>query len=666
MPFRLIYILILIASNFELIASDFFINSELGISANYGFAFHNANFRKYPNVPSCCPNYTGGTGYSFAFGALFRKDIDTNILADFRLNYEKFSGKLEQTQIINLIIDGESQDGLNEYHFNSNLNLISLEPSLGYRLTKNFSIYAGLDLGYLITGNFDNYEKLIKPENRGTFNNKRRIRNDISGKLSNLNKIQAGIKFGLSYRLPLDKNSNWFLIPELNYTLYFTNVAKEIYWKVNTLNIGVAITTKIKEKVKPKRQLPAPPPFPEFPQFPVPEKQAIDITAIKLDSNGNELNLLSLKLEDIVTLNMRPLLNYIFFGKVSSEIPERYVRLSSEQANEFNLKSIHDLDPMQTYYQVLNIVGKKLKDNPDYNIKLVGTNSGIGREKNNLELSQLRAESVKSYFTDVWKVPPGQIEVEARNLPEEYSTPRQFDAWEENRRVEILPSNKSVLEPILTLDTIPNPEKVKFRFYPIATNITDIKSWKIDLLADKYLIESIDGNGTLPNSVEWTPTEKDFLYTDNVNDITYRLTIIDNRENVIQSVIKKIPLEKVTIEKKKQQGLTGKNIEYYRLILFDFGKTNLLEEHSNIIQYIKNRISSVAKVSIIGYTDKIGDWETNKQIAKKRAQEVGKLLDLKDAEIIGSGEENLLYDNTLPEGRFYCRTVNITVEMPVK
>ncbi|TAL70001.1 MAG: hypothetical protein EPN82_05135 [Bacteroidetes bacterium] len=667
MPKFLLYILIFtIYLVTDTSASEFFSKSEIGLSFNYGIANHIANFQKYPDVPSCCPNYTGGSGSSLSIGPIFKFDIDNNIEADIKLNYNRISGFMKESQSINLIIDGKSQEGLFDYNFNSILNLITLEPSAGYRFSNNFRTYAGLNLGYLFTGNFDNYEKLIKPENRGTFDNGRRLRNDTVGKMSYLNPIQMGIKLGLSYRLPLDKYSDWSLTPELNYIFYFTNVATETDWNINPLNLGLSLTSGIFKESKPVKLPPAPPPLPEMPEFPIPEKTEIDIKVMKLDSNDNEIKLLSLKLEDVVTLNMRPLLNYIFFDKVSSEIPERYVKLTPEQTTEFNLKTIHDLDPMQTYYQILNLVGIKLKDNPDYHIKLVGTNSGIGRERNNKELSQQRADAVKSYFTDVWKIPSEQIEEEARNLPEDYSTPKEYDAWEENRRVEIFPSNKSILEPILTLDTIPNPEKVKFRFFPIAPNSIDIKNWEIDILSGEHQIETIDGKGTIPNSVDWTPNEKEFLNVDDVTDLTYNLSITDGEGNSFQSRTKKIPLEKVTIEKKKLQGLTGKNVEYYRLILFDFGKTNLLEEHSNIIQYIKNRISPDAKVSIIGYTDKIGDKETNRQIAKKRAQEVAKLLELPEAEIVGSGEEMLLYDNTLPEGRFYCRTVNITVEMPVR
>ncbi|OGU12651.1 MAG: hypothetical protein A2X61_10895 [Ignavibacteria bacterium GWB2_35_12] len=661
----LIYIIVVL-SYLQVYSAGLFSKPEIGISGAYGLSFQVANFQNLPGVSSCCPNYSGGSGTAFSFGPLLKFNISQDAFIDTRLLYYYYSGLMNESESINLIIDGESQEGIFDYNLKSDIHIISLEPTAGYKITNNFNASAGLSLGFLISGKYDSYEQLVKPENRGTFNNGRRTRNDTSGKIPDVNSFQAGIKLGLAYKFPLDSYSDWYLSPEINYIFHFTNIATDINWKTNSLTLGVSIAGKMFSETKPMSIPPSPPPLPVLPEFPAPQKTDVDITAIKLDSNNNELSLLYLKLEDIVTLNMRPLLNYIFFDKVSSEIPERYIKLTTEQARDFNLKSIHDLDAMQTYYQILNLVGKKLYDNPDYHIKLIGTNSGIGREKDNKELSLARAEAVKTYFTDIWKIPEEQLGVEARNLPEDYSTPKEYDAWEENRRVEILPSNKSILEPILTLDTIPNPEKVKFRFYPIVTNPSEIEKWKIEISTGNNLIETIEGKGQIPNSVEWTPTEKDFLNIEAVNEIMYRLTVNDNDGDSIQSRLKKIPLEKVTIEKKRQEGLVGKNVEYYRLILFNFGKTNLLEEHSNIIDYIKRRINPDAKVTVTGYTDKIGNFATNKQIATKRAKEAAKLLGIEDADIIGIGEESLLYDNSLPEGRFYCRTVNITLEMPIK
>ena len=41
-------------------------------------------------------------------------------------------------------------------------------------------------------------------------------------------------------------------------------------------------------------------------------------------------------------------------------------------------------------------------------------------------------------------------------------------------------------------------------------------------------------------------------------------------------------------------------------------------------------------------------------------------LGIAGASVAGIGEQDPLYDNALPEGRFYNRTVDIVVETPVE
>ena len=48
-----------------------------------------------------------------------------------------------------------------------------------------------------------------------------------------------------------------------------------------------------------------------------------------------------------------------------------------------------------------------------------------------------------------------------------------------------------------------------------------------------------------------------------------------------------------------------------------------------------------------------------------RADAAAQALGIPVKEAVGRGEKELLYDNDLPEGRYYCRTVTVIVETPV-
>jgi OOP family OmpA-OmpF porin len=73
-----------------------------------------------------------------------------------------------------------------------------------------------------------------------------------------------------------------------------------------------------------------------------------------------------------------------------------------------------------------------------------------------------------------------------------------------------------------------------------------------------------------------------------------------------------------------------------------------------------------SKVFVYGHTDRMGDDNYNLKLSKQRAQAVAKEFTDYDVTVNGFGEAELMYDNDLPEGRFYCRKVDIVIETPVE
>ncbi|HRS01430.1 MAG TPA: OmpA family protein [Bacteroidota bacterium] len=102
-------------------------------------------------------------------------------------------------------------------------------------------------------------------------------------------------------------------------------------------------------------------------------------------------------------------------------------------------------------------------------------------------------------------------------------------------------------------------------------------------------------------------------------------------------------------------------------MLFDFAKSDLNKEHRKVVDFVKSRITDESKVTIYGFTDNIGEENINKKISEKRARAVLKRLNIDNNVVVeGKGESELIYDNSTPEGRFYCRTVTINIETPIK
>jgi len=174
------------------------------------------------------------------------------------------------------------------------------------------------------------------------------------------------------------------------------------------------------------------------------------------------------------------------------------------------------------------------------------------------------------------------------------------------------------------------------------------------------------GEGPNIPKLIWEPGKNDNLSADEGKEIYYQLILVDSLNQSITVQGKPINIEKLTIDRKRLEGIEDKEFEYYSLILFDYGKSKLEKSHRKLINFVKDRLTQNANVVIYGYTDRIGKEEINRRISESRAKEVAKLLDIKNAEVAGIGESDLLYNNDLPEGRFYCRTVKIEIITPRK
>ncbi|MFC2131814.1 hypothetical protein ACFLSQ_10300, partial [Bacteroidota bacterium] len=109
--------------------------------------------------------------------------------------------------------------------------------------------------------------------------------------------------------------------------------------------------------------------------------------------DGEERDLEKITYRETEVRNTIPVLGFVFFNHNSSEIPDRYIRYkSTNETRSFNYKMLHNRGTIYSYHNVLNVIGKRLNDNPDADITLTGTNSNYEEERRNKELSEKRAE----------------------------------------------------------------------------------------------------------------------------------------------------------------------------------------------------------------------------------------------------------------------------------
>jgi outer membrane protein OmpA-like peptidoglycan-associated protein len=597
--------------------------------------------------------------------------LSENLELTLQTEYNIFNAKLKKTEPIRLAgIEGEGVDGEFEHSIDSKISSAGFSPLVSYRIGKQLRLHGGIRIGLLLDKKYEQIERIVKPDYGVFVENNRRTRAEFSGDIPGNPSIEAALVGGVSFDLPISSNYEWFLVPEAGLSFGLTNLSSNGSWSMNALFAGIGLRYAPREYIPPKPPPPPPPPPPLPPPPPPPTVPVLDATilAVGLASDGSETDVPILKVEEFLSTRMHPILNYIFFDENSAEIPSRYKRMSEEERKEFSVKQLYNLKTMEVYYHILNIIGKRMEFYPQAVITLTGCNSDEGLEKGNLNLSRQRAESVKNYLVNEWSIPPERIKIEARNLPEVPSNPATQDGIEENRRVEMSFNLPQVSEPMIIRDTIreANPPNIRFKLN-IKSEI-GVKSWNVITSQKGRNLKVFTGSGYPPVNIDWDiKKEEEQRYVPRFDEpLEYKLQVIDNDNKIWESSVEILPVEQLTIEKKMMEMIEDKELDKFSLILFPFGKADLSKENLSIAELAKNRIQKWSTVNITGYTDRVGEEDFNLKLSQRRAETTARAIgvDLKNA--IGVGEKVLLFDNTYPEGRFYCRTVNIEIATPIQ
>jgi len=375
-------------------------------------------------------------------------------------------------------------------------------------------------------------------------------------------------------------------------------------------------------------------------------------------------------IEEVKTIDSSPLLGHIYFAEGSSKISSPYVLLAGPgETAGFDEQKFRDT--LEKYYQVLNIIGKRLTDKPEATITLVGCNSDTGKEKGKKKLSTQRAEVVKNYLQTVWNIDPKRMSIEARNLPGMPSVSRLKEGQAENRRVEIRSTDMAIMAPIRStyLATWIDTPVLKLRPSEIAQR--EVASWKLTATNSSGKLSELEGKGAPGQEVQVPLPTKDLQALAAGGDITLNVEAKDNKgQNVVLNPIL-VKVNFIQTSQRLAQKEGQKVQEKYALILFDYNKDTISALNQEIVKRVAARIKELPKATaeVVGHTDNIGKEAYNLKLSERRALAVYKQLAAaygKDAKehihYKGVGPKSPLYDNTTPEARSFNRTVTITMD----
>lgn len=673
-----------------------------GIYSHSALQFYPSNFRALPGTQSCCAGFDGGDGTGFAAGMLAEIPINGPLYFSLRAGIMSYPYYLSQIAPTRIIINGNGTDGAFEHSLKGSFTGIELMPGFRYRLFDNLYADAGIQFAFAGNSSFEQKDQIIQPANAGTFldsngiDTRKRVRNEYTGTLDAINTRIAPYA-GMSYELPMNKRSTLFLVPEIFWQMSLNRIIDQVDWKNNTLRMGIslkysprplpirydtvyrvdtlwknarivrlytitgqsdtAISIQEKQDTLFKNYLISRTDTVFRPEIPL--LQA-DISIKGVDSSGKEIDIAVLKTEEILSTEYIPLVSYVFFQHGSDIIEPQYKLLSKQEVKQFNPdKKVGDR--LQTYYHILNIIGYRLQLYPKATITIIGCTDEQDIEKGNRELSKQRALRLKQYLVDSWQINPSRILVKASLLPQKPAISGTDPAIAENRRAEFISDTYQILAPVIVRDTTILSDPPIIRFIPQVKAQAGIKDWSLHLLQKQKSLTKMNGDTAIPNSLDWKPDRNTLPELPGSVDI--RLNVQDNIGQTV-SDSGSLKLDMLTLRRRKIEKIGNRMIEKYSLVLFETGRAELTPLNKSILDEIRQKLIPDARLTIISYTDKLGNTLLNQQLAAGRAKNVQAYLGHK-AQIIEKPNTDL-FNPDLPEGRFYSRTVDIILDLPLE
>jgi outer membrane protein OmpA-like peptidoglycan-associated protein len=538
---------------------------------------------------------------------------------------------------------------------NAKLTYLTIEPSVRFAPFKsNYYLFGGPRIGFNVDKSFV-YKQGINPAFPEQI-----IKSDIVGDFSQIEKtvyaMQIGMGYDFEFSSPTTK-TKFIISPFVSYQPYFGQNPRSIEtWNISTVRAGVAF--KLGRGKKTEQVL---------------ERDGEILFSIVAPESIDVVN--SIK-------EIFPLRNYIFFNLGSTEIPTRYVLLNEEQAKNFKedqvqfASSTHKIErserQMLVYYNILNILGDRMQENPISTIKLVGS-SEYGPTN-----GVIMAETIKKYLVEIFRIDSIRIAIEGRSKPiipseKPGGTSELVLLREGDQRVTIESNSTALLMEFQTGDAPLKPVEIftqEFKNNPdditfnVGNSKKELSTWSVILK---------DENG---KTITFGPFLDDKailsrnLILKNQKQGNFNVKLIGTSKTG-KKIVKENSIQIVPM-------VSPKLTESLRFsVIFEFNESKSIAIYEKYLtEIVVPKIPIGGKVIVKGYTDVIGEGNYNQKLSLARANDVKQILkeglaksgryDVK-FQVNGYGEnpDYLLFENNYPEERFYNRTVVIDV-LPLK
>ncbi len=631
----------------------------IGMFGGYSFLWHSTDLPIFSTLGDC-GNFEDGTSQGYFAGL----SLDYILLPDLlqlsgRLMYDHREVGLQVNCDNDLTAyDPDSDDYvpyIREHTYDGTLDYLVVDIGARVQPLESIPVYfrASADAGVALFGSdYLQEESIVQPEAL-LFPDGLARHPTGSGEIDNL-----ATSYGVSAAIGADfeLQEDFSIHPEIAFRYGLNSLVQDAEWSVNMLRLGVGLRWQQHETIPtvvPREREPeAEPPLADLPPETVEDAVIAAINTTPLEVR-----------ETIVTQTI-PLLPYLFFDEGGSELAARY-QPEIERA-DFDPQNL-PRETLTTYYHILHIIGRRMRANPSSKLSIRGTTDGreVPADQQN-ELARRRAEQVRDFLIDNWEIAPERLTLAAARMPQLASSNEYAEGVEENRRVELASDDPFLLGPVVHSrfsEFVPVHSRQKF-----AVNMRNehlARQWDLSLQYRGRHVTSFDGDEAPPATVEVPLSNQEMIALGrriNARDsLDGELQIVDLRGQVANAECR-FPIIK-SREKFEVSRLS--------LIVFDFDRFDISDDNKVMMdEFVSAAVRDDSRVKIIGSTDRLGDWDYNLDLSDERAQAVRRYLDRIEPDAMldsvqGIGAADLKYDNDLPEGRYYCRTVALEVQTPL-
>lgn len=637
---------------------------RVGITGSVSMNMHRGTLTTADGLLEC-GTFEDANTLSWMAGNALWLPVTNNIAFNARLQYWKADGTFSAPNDVSpnvALPDGSLVRMSSEYEVVTTLDYINLDLLALWYPIHNFYVGLGPQLGFNTRANFEQKETILEPSFL-EFTQGGRERTFLASSFEQngstaVLRIAAHAVVGYDFRV----NNNVVVSPELGYAYAFTNVLNTSEWAVHAARAGVTVSWAF---------LPTPEPEPLVIQ---PEQRIVEVPkpvrSMRMDvqsvmNDGTRLAGADILITEHRASDVVPLLPFVFFESGSSAIPSRYHAFHS---TAFDEASIQD-SILGVYHELLNIIGSRLRKYPGATITIAGYREPADGESD-AALSQNRATTVKQYLVQNWSIASERINITTGTLPPVVSNRNVADGRIENRRAEISSDDQRILAPVTLTSIRRNAEPKSIRVAPVFTTPDDVASATVELqLGSTALAGPLHAAA---NGAEWrvdVDAVARALGLRNMGTGTVRAsaTYSDGETTSQDGLLSARRIVQST--RFSNEVINDSTIERFRLIFFDFDKPTVSDFNKPTIDLIRSRIRTNSSVRVTGLTDRTGSVEYNTDLSRRRAEAIEATIKQRvvpNKSVAVGGGPMLIYNNDLPEGRWYNRTVLIEVATPVE